>query len=123
MTARDTIFAPATPAGRGGVAVLRISGPGAGPALRALTGRPLPAPRLAALAELRDPADGAPLDRGLVLWFPGLASYTGEDVVELHLHGGRAVTRGVVEALARIDGLRPAEPGEFTRRAFLAGKL
>ncbi|OWJ66254.1 tRNA uridine-5-carboxymethylaminomethyl(34) synthesis GTPase MnmE [Inquilinus limosus] len=123
MTSRDTIFAPATPAGRGGVAVLRISGPGAGPALQALTGRPLPAPRLATLAELRDPADGAPLDRGLALWFPGPASYTGEDVVELHLHGGRAVTRGVVEVLSRIGGLRPAEPGEFTRRAFLAGKL
>jgi tRNA modification GTPase len=123
MTIRDTIFAPATPAGRGGVAVLRISGPGAGPALQALTGRPLPAPRLATLAELRDPADGAPLDRGIVLWFPGPASYTGEDVVELHLHGGRAVTRGVVEALSRIAGLRPAEPGEFTKRAFLAGKL
>ncbi|TSD88975.1 tRNA uridine-5-carboxymethylaminomethyl(34) synthesis GTPase MnmE [Mycobacterium sp. KBS0706] len=123
MTPRETIFAPATPAGRGGVAVLRISGPGAGPALQALTGRPLPAPRAAALAELRDPADGAPLDRGLMLWFPGPASYTGEDVVELHLHGGRAVTRGVVEALSRIRGLRPAEPGEFTRRAFLAGKL
>jgi tRNA modification GTPase len=123
MTIRDTIFAPATPAGRGGVAVLRISGPGAGPALQALTGRPLPAPRLATLAELRDPDDGAPLDRGIVLWFPGPASYTGEDVVELHLHGGRAVTRGVVEALSRIAGLRPAEPGEFTKRAFLAGKL
>jgi tRNA modification GTPase len=123
MTDRDTIFAPATPAGRGGVAVLRISGPGAGPALQALSGRPLPAPRLATLAELRDPADGAPLDRGLALWFPSPASYTGEDVVELHLHGGRAVTRGVVEALSRIAGLRPAEPGEFTKRAFLAGKL
>ncbi|MGO4727707.1 MULTISPECIES: tRNA uridine-5-carboxymethylaminomethyl(34) synthesis GTPase MnmE [unclassified Inquilinus] len=123
MTARDTIFAPATPAGRGGVAVLRLSGPGAGPALAALTRRPLPAPRVATLAELRDPADGAALDRGLVLWFPGPASYTGEDVAELHLHGGRAVTRGVIEALSRIDGLRPAEPGEFTRRAFQAGKL
>ncbi|MGF6226998.1 tRNA modification GTPase [Inquilinus ginsengisoli] len=123
MTTRDTIFAPATPTGRGGVAVLRISGPGAGPALSALTGRPLPTPRLATLAELRDPADGAPLDRGLALWFSGPASYTGEDVVELHLHGGRAVTRGVVEALSRIAGLRPAEPGEFTKRAFLAGKL
>jgi tRNA modification GTPase len=123
MTTRDTIFAPATPAGRGGVAVLRISGPDAGPTLRALTGRPLPAPRLATLTKLRDPADAAPLDRGLALWFPGPASYTGEDVVELHLHGGRAVTRGVVEALSRIAGLRPAEPGEFTRRAFLAGKL
>lgn len=123
MTSRDTIFAPATPAGRGGVAVLRISGPAAGPALQALTGRLLPVPRLATLAELGDPADGAPLDRGLALWFPGPASYTGEDVVELHLHGGRAVIRGVVEALSRIEGLRPAEPGEFTRRAFLAGKL
>jgi tRNA modification GTPase len=123
MTTRDTIFAPATPAGRGGVAVLRLSGPTAGQTLEILTGRPLPAPRLATLAELRDPTDRTPLDRGLVLWFPGPASYTGEDVAELHLHGGRAVTRGVIEALSRIDGLRPAEPGEFTRRAFLAGKL
>lgn len=123
MTARDTIFAPATPAGRGGVAVLRLSGPDAGPALAALTGRPLPAPRLATLATLGDPADGAPLDQGLVLWFPGPSSYTGEDVAELHLHGGRAVIRAVVEALSRLPGLRPAEPGEFTKRAFLAGKL
>jgi tRNA modification GTPase len=123
MTTRDTIFAPATPAGRGGVAVLRLSGPTAGQALGILMRRPLPAPRMATLAELRDPVDGTPLDRGLVLWFPGPASYTGEDVAELHLHGGRAVTRGVIEALSRIDGLRPAEPGEFTRRAFLAGKF
>lgn len=123
MTGRDTIFAPATPAGRGGVAVLRLSGPDAGPALAAVTGRPLPAPRLATLATLGDPADGAPLDQGLVLWFPGPSSYTGEDVAELHLHGGRAVIRAVVEALSRLPGLRPAEPGEFTKRAFLAGKL
>ena len=106
---RDTIFAPATPAGRGGVAVLRISGPAPGRAAGA--DRPPPgAPRLATLAELRDPADGAVLDRGLALWFPGPASYTGEDVVELHLHGGRAVTRGVVEALSRMEGCARPSP-------------
>ncbi|HEX9463044.1 MAG TPA: tRNA uridine-5-carboxymethylaminomethyl(34) synthesis GTPase MnmE [Alphaproteobacteria bacterium] len=122
-TDRPTIFAPSTAAGRAAVAVLRISGPRAGAALTALTGRKLPPPRLAARARLFDPATGQPLDDGLVLWFPAPRSFTGEDVAELHLHGGRAVLAGVMAALSRQPGLRVAEAGEFTRRAFDAGKL
>lgn len=103
------------------IAVLRISGPAAGPALEALAGR-LPAPRRASLAELKDAA-GAPLDRALLLWFPGPATATGEDLAELHLHGGRAVVAAVEAALGVLPGLRRAEPGEFTRRAFLNGRI
>jgi tRNA modification GTPase len=116
----DTIFAPATAAGRAAVAVVRLSGPETAIAVRALAGR-LPAPRRAAVRRLRD-GQGAAIDQGLVLWFPGPASYTGEDAAELHLHGGAAVVEAVVTALAEL-GLRLAEPGEFTRRAFENGKL
>jgi tRNA modification GTPase len=113
------IFALATGAGRSAVAVMRLSGLGCGPLLEALAG-PLPAPRRASLRVLRHA--GVPLDRALVLWFPGPASYTGEDSAELHLHGGPAVIAAVAEALEAL-GARPAEPGEFTRRAFLHGRL
>ena len=123
MSAGDTIYALATASGRAGVAVLRISGSQAGVALAALTGKPLPAPRLATLRRLIDPQDGETLDQALLLWFPAPASFTGDDVAELHLHGGRAVIAGVTAALSRLPGLRPAEAGEFTRRAFAAGKL
>jgi tRNA modification GTPase len=117
----STIFALASGPGRAGIAVFRLSGPLAGPALRALSGSPLPEARRAKRAELSD-GTGAPLDDGLVLWFPGPQSFTGEDVVELHVHGGRAVAAAVTEALLAL-GLEPAEPGEFSRRAFHAGKL
>ena len=119
--AQDTIFAKASGAGQAAVAVLRLSGPGSGPALAQLAGR-LPAPRHASLRRLRCPRSGEVLDQALVLWFPGPQSYTGEDSAELHLHGGAAVVAGVADALASL-GCRPAEPGEFTRRAFLHGKL
>src|SRR5712691_1798669 len=117
----DTIYAPATAAGRAAIAIIRLSGPGAGAALRALIGK-LPPPRLARHVRLRDPAGGEALDDGIALWLPGPHSVTGEDVAELHLHGSRAVLAAVMQALARL-GLRLAEPGEFTRRAFLNGKL
>lgn len=116
----DTIFAPATGAARAAVAVVRLSGPGSGAALDALAGR-RPKPRRAALRRLRG-ADGGLLDEALVLWFPGPGSYTGEDSAELHLHGGPGVVAGVCDTLAAL-GLRLAEPGEFTRRAFEHGKL
>jgi tRNA modification GTPase len=116
----DTIFAVASGAGRAAIAVMRISGPASGAVLRALAGR-LPAPRRASLRRLRD-ADGTELDRALVLWLPGPGSYSGEDAAELHLHGGRAVIGGVADALVAL-GARPAEPGEFTRRAFLNGRM
>lgn len=126
----DTIFALASAAGRAGVQVLRLSGPAAGPALCRLTGRSLPPPRQAVLASLYAPDAGPDpgpdagelIDRGLLLWFPGPASFTGEDVAELHLHGGRAVLQAATRALVAL-GLRVAEPGEFSRRAFENGKL
>ncbi|KSB90839.1 tRNA modification GTPase MnmE [Caulobacter vibrioides] len=115
----DTIYAPATAAGRAAVAVIRVSGPASGEAVRALTGG-LPKPRQAALRTLRH--DGVALDDALVLWFQGPASYTGEDAAEFHVHGGRAVVEALLSALSAL-GLRLAEPGEFTRRAFQHGKL
>ncbi len=118
----DTIFAPATAAGRAGVAVIRLSGPASGPALAAIAGR-VPAPRRASLAQFRDPVSGEVLDQGLALWLPAPGSFTGEDMAELHGHGSRATVAGLLAALGRFPGLRPAEPGEFTRRAFDNGRL
>ena len=117
---RTTIFAAATGSVRAAIAVLRISGPECSEILLKLCGK-LPIPRQAALRTIRA-ADGTPADRGLVLWMPGPASYTGEDSAELHIHGGRAVLRAVVEALENA-GARQAEPGEFTRRAFINGRM
>lgn len=122
MANGDTIFALSSGQPPAGIAVVRISGPGAGAALSALAGE-LPPARRATLRWLRDPADGAALDRGLILWFPGPATVTGEDLAELHLHGGRSVVAAVAVALARLPGLRGAEPGEFTRRAFENGRI
>jgi tRNA modification GTPase len=116
----DTIFAPATAPGRAAVAVVRLSGPRSGEAVRALAGR-LPAPRRASVRRLRD-ASGGDIDEALVLWMPAPGSYTGEDSAELHLHGGPAVVAATLEALGGL-GLRLAEPGEFTRRAFENGRL
>jgi tRNA modification GTPase len=117
----DTIFALASGSARAAIAVMRLSGPAAGAAVAALCSGSLPPPRHASLRYLRD-AGSAMLDQALVLWFPGPRTYTGEDCVELHLHGGRAVIDGVADALTEA-GLRPAEPGEFTRRAFLNGRM
>jgi tRNA modification GTPase len=118
----DTIFAPATGSGRGGIAIIRISGSRAAEALTRLTGRNAWVPRRATNVRLRT-SDGETLDRGVALWFPAPASFTGEDVAELHVHGGRAVVAAVLAAIGAIFGLRPAEAGEFTRRAFENGKL
>jgi len=120
--AEPTIFALASASGRAGVAVVRVSGNGAGRVIDAMAG-PRPDPRRAAGRFIRHPESGETLDRGVVLWFPGPKSFTGEDVAELHLHGGRAVVQAVLSALSRLPGLRMAEPGEFARRAFEAGKL
>lgn len=116
----DTIFALSSGSPPAGIAVVRISGPQADASLRHLARR-VPEPRRAALLTLRDGDDV--LDRALVLRFPGPASATGEDVVELHLHGGRAVVEGVLAVLQAQPGLRPAAPGEFTRRAFEHGRI
>jgi len=116
----DTIFAVASGAGRAAVAVMRISGEGCGAVLDALC-RQRPPPRVASVRSLRS-TEGVVLDRALVLWFPGPHSYTGEDCLELHMHGGRAVLNAVADGLVAL-GARPAEPGEFTRRAFLNGRM
>jgi len=116
----DTIFAPATAPGRAAVAVVRLSGPGTLEAVRALSGR-VPPPRQASLRKLRA-GSGEVRDEGLVFWFPGPGSYTGDASAELHLHGGGAVVASILQALAAL-GLRLAEPGEFTRRAFENGRL
>jgi tRNA modification GTPase len=122
QSSEPTIFALASAPGRAGVAVVRVSGPGAGRVLEFMAG-PRPEPRRAAGRFVRHPETGEKLDRGVVLWFPGPKSFTGEDVAELHLHGGRAVIQAVLAALAVMPGFRLAEPGEFARRAFEAGKL
>ncbi len=111
----------ASGAGRAAIAVMRLSGPLCAGALATLSGGAVPAPRRAVLRRLRD-AGGAVLDHAMVLWLPGPGTYSGQDSAELFLHGGRAVTDGVAMALVAL-GLRPAEPGEFTRRAFLNGRM
>ncbi|MFG1478448.1 tRNA uridine-5-carboxymethylaminomethyl(34) synthesis GTPase MnmE [Xanthobacter sp. V4C-4] len=118
----DTIFAVSSGRLPSGVAVVRVSGPHAPAALVALAGA-LPEPRRARFGPLHRPDDGVQLDLAVQLFFPAPASATGEDVVELHLHGGRAVVASVLGVLSRQPGLRPADAGEFTRRAHAHGKL
>ena len=127
----DTIFALSSGRPPAAIAVVRVSGPGAGDAITALAGR-VPQPRQATLLRLKWPSRGSgpdadssfePIDDALVLWFPGPRSETGEDTAEFHLHGGYAVIAAVLSALGTLEGLRPAGPGEFTKRAFENGKL
>lgn len=117
----QTIFALSSGRAPSAIAIIRVSGPQTHAAVERLCGK-LPAPRLAQFATLRD-LDGSALDESVTLWFPAPHSATGEDVAEFHVHGGRAVIAAMFDALGAIDGLRPAEPGEFTRRAFENGKL
>jgi len=122
VSERSTIFALSSGRPPAAIAVVRVSGPRAGNALNALIGR-VPEPRKAALARVRDPANGEVIDEALALWFPAPHSETGEDVAELQLHGGHAVIAAVLDALGALEGCRMAEPGEFTRRAFENGRL
>ncbi|MEM9853074.1 MAG: tRNA uridine-5-carboxymethylaminomethyl(34) synthesis GTPase MnmE, partial [Pseudomonadota bacterium] len=117
----DTIFALASGEGRAGVSVIRVSGPMAYEAGRALSGA-LPKPRVAALRAFRD-AEAQVIDEGLLLVFEAGQSFTGEDIVEFQCHGSRAVVQALLGALDEIDGLRLAAPGEFSRRAFENGRL
>ena len=123
LSSPETIFAPTSAPGRAAVAVVRLSGPACASVCQRLTGRPPPPRHQATLRRLCDPETLEVLDRGLVLWFPGPASFTGEDVLELQVHGSRAVLAGLLDAFAGMPGLRPAEPGEFSKRAFLNGRL
>lgn len=118
----DTIFALSSGSPPAAIAVIRLSGPACRRALQILGGS-VPEERKAVLRSLRRPSDGVLLDRALVLFMPGPASATGEDCAELHLHGGRAIISAIEGALAGIEGLRHAEPGEFTRRAFANGRM
>src|SRR5215470_19829588 len=132
LNQRDTIFALSSGRPPAAIAVVRVSGPRTGDSVLSLAGR-LPQPRYASLMRLmtRNGAGGGmasgsahePIDDALVLWFPGPRSETGEDMAEFKLHGGRAVVAALLSALGQMAGLRPAEPGEFTRRAFENGKL
>lgn len=117
----STIYALASGGCPSGVAVVRVSGPRCGAILSALVDR-APQPRQAVLRSIRD-RSGAPIDRGLVLWFPAPGSFTGEDTIEFQVHGSRAVVRALFETLGSFDGVRPAEAGEFTRRAHLSGRI
>ncbi len=123
MSARDTIFALASGRDPAGVAVIRVSGSRAAEVFPALTGQPPPLSRQTSLRRLTDPGQAEVIDRALTLWFPAPASFTGENVAELHVHGGPAVVASVLTALATISEFRPAEAGEFSRRAFRNGKL
>jgi tRNA modification GTPase len=118
----DTIFAIASGAGRAAISVLRLSGPAARTIVKSLAGK-LPEPRAAALRAFRDPGTGEAIDKGFVIFFPAPKTYTGEDYAEFHVHGGRAVIAAMVKAIGGIAGTRPADPGEFTRRAMVNGKM
>ena len=117
----QTIFALSSGRPPSAISVVRVSGPQAGSALAALAGK-IPAPQMAARVLLRD-ANQQPIDDAVILWFPGPASATGEDVAEFHVHGARAVLAALFAALSMFENMRAAEPGEFTRRAFENGKL
>src|SRR6202795_2290248 len=117
----QTIFALSSGRPPSAISMVRVSGPQAGSALAALAGK-IPAPRMAARVLLRD-ANQQPIDDAVILWFPGPASATGEDVAEFHVHGARAVLAALFAALSDFDHVRAAEPGEFTRRAFENGKI
>jgi len=119
----ETIFALASAPGRAGVAVYRISGPKAEHTLQVLSRSPTPAPRSAVRTTIYDPEKGDQIDDGIAVWFPAPKSFTGEDVVELHLHGGAAIRKRILELFSSQPSLRLSEPGEFTRRAVLAGKM
>jgi tRNA modification GTPase len=120
--ANDTIYAVASGFGRAAIAVVRISGPSTSTILKVTSGG-VPEPRRLVLRHLTEPASGAVLDQALIAWMPGPQSFSGEDQAELHIHGGPAVRAAVLRVLGSIEGCRPAEPGEFTRRAFLNGRM
>ena len=118
-----TIYAHSSGPGVSGVAVIRISGSEASKAIILLTGKPLPSPRIASLRKINNINNSELIDEGIVIWFPGPASYTGEDMVEIHVHGGKAIVLALQNELSKIENFRLAEPGEFTKIAFQNGKI
>jgi len=119
----DTIYSLSTGAGSSGVAIIRLSGPASEEVLKKLTRKRAPEPRLASLRRIHNPIDQNAIDEGIVIWFPGPNSYTGEDVVEFHVHGGPSITEEVLKSISTVASCRIAEPGEFPRRAFQLGKM
>jgi len=119
----DTIYSLSTGAGSSGVAIIRLSGSASEEVLKKLTRKQTPKPRLASLRRIHSPVNQDAIDEGIVIWFPGPNSYTGEDVVEFHVHGGPSITEEVLKSISTISSCRIAEPGEFTRRAFQSGKM
>lgn len=122
MTDGQTIYALSSGGGKAGIAVIRVSGAETSGLLRSMCGR-LPSPRRASLCAIRERSGGEVIDRGIVLWFPGPESFTGEDSAEFHVHGGRAVVAKMLDAVGLFPGMRLADPGEFTLRAFRGGRL
>ena len=118
-----TIYALSSGPGISGVAVVRISGPDSSKVLKLLTKNELPIPRVATLRKINDIKTSELIDEGLILWFPGPQSYTGEDMVEIHVHGGKAVVEALLTTLSNLKNCRLAEPGEFTKLAFQNGKI
>ena len=118
-----TIFALSSGIGVAGIAVIRISGPEAKNVILKLTKAPFPKPKLATLKKINNINNSKPIDEGIILWFPGPQSYTGEDMAEIHTHGSRAVINALLKSISKIKGCRLAEPGEFTKVAFKNGKI
>ena len=118
-----TIFALSSGPGVAGVAIIRVSGKYTSEVIKLLTGKDLPQPRVATLRKINNINNSGLIDEGIVLWFPGPESYTGEDMAEFHVHGSRAVIKAIHNSISKIKNCRLAEPGEFTRRAFQNGKV
>ena len=118
-----TIFALSSGIGAAGIAVIRISGPEAKNVILKLTKAPFPKPKLATLKKINNINNSRLIDEGIILWFPGPKSYTGEDMAEIHVHGSRAVINALLKSISQIKGCRLAEPGEFTKVAFTNGKI
>jgi len=118
-----TIYALSSGPGISGVAIIRISGKDASKAITLLTEKPLPAPRFASLRKINNTNTSELIDEGIIIWFPGPESYTGEDMAEIHVHGGKATVLAIQNELSKIENFRLAEPGEFTKKAFQNGKI
>ena len=118
-----TIYALSSGPGVSGVAIVRISGLEASKVIQSLTGKEMPKPRLATLRKINNINNSVMIDEGIIIWFPGPQSYTGEDMVEIHVHGGKAVIQALLNEISKITNCRLAEPGEFTKIAFQNGKI
>ena len=118
-----TIYALSSGPGISGVAIIRVSGPDASKVIKTLTGKKIPEPRIATLRKINNINTSELIDEGIIIWFPGPESYTGEDMAEIHVHGGKAVVLSVQKEISKIKNCRLAEPGEFTKLAFQNGKI